>query len=450
MQITLYENFAKKDNSTLRPSIGGTVIDCFLKNSTSITNPTFVLTVENFNITYVKWDDRYYFVSDIMSIKNGVIELSCSLDVLATYKEQILQTIAYIECSTSKFNSNLLDKRIPNTGTITQSVSSSKDIETFSQSGCYCLTIIGSGGSNTEQRFVTRQGLNNLSDNISQLTDEDVINSLVLKFGSVFGTITGCTFLPFSLPSGTHELIKIGDFTTGTDSIVASSLVSLETKTIAIPWIYTNPRRMTETLNIYLPCVGNVPLDSSQFLNDTTLTIYCLFDYVTGELIYLLTNGKMFLKYNTQCGTPIQFAFNSQSRTSGVLSTIFEKVKEWSDSGLDLSNIGADILSTRNENLIKTFSRIGTSYNVIGSNGSFANGILASSRNNIVISSSAFGFSTTQENIRSIKGSPFMSVSSLSDIKGFCKCNGASASVACEESERNKINNYINTGFFIE
>lgn len=29
MQITLYENFAKKDNSTLRPSIGGTVIDCF-------------------------------------------------------------------------------------------------------------------------------------------------------------------------------------------------------------------------------------------------------------------------------------------------------------------------------------------------------------------------------------------------------------------------------------
>ena len=43
-----------------------------------------------------------------------------------------------------------------------------------------------------------------------------------------------------------------------------------------------------------------------------------------------------------------------------------------------------------------------------------------------------------------------MSVSSLSDIKGFCKCNGASASVACEESERNKINNYINTGFFIE
>ena len=117
---------------------------------------------------------------------------------------------------------------------------------------------------------------------------------------------------------------------------------------------------------------------------------------------------------------------------------------------MNLSNVSADILSTRNENLIKTFSRLGTSYNVIGSNGSFANGILASSRNNIVISSSAFGFSTTQENIRSVKGSPFMSVSTLSDITGFCKCNGASVSVSCEESERNKINNYLNTGFFIE
>lgn len=450
MQITLYENFAKKDNSTLTPNISGINVNCALKNSTSISNPTFILTVENFNISYVKWDERFYFVTDISSLRNGVIELSCTIDVLATYKKQILQTIAYIECSTSKFNSNLLDTRIPNTGNIIQSVESSEDIERFSQSGCYCLTIIGSGGSNTEQRFVTRQGLNNLSDNISQITDEDVINGLVLKFGSVFGTITGCTFLPFSLPNGTNELIKIGDYTTGTDSIVASSLVSLETKTINIPWIYTIPRRMTESLNIYLPCVGNVPLDSSQFLNDTTLTIYCIFDYVTGELIYLLTNGKIFLKYNTQCGTPIQFAFNSQSRTTGVLSTIFEKVKEWSDSGLDLSNVSADVLSTRNENLIKTFSRLGTSYNVIGSNGSFANGILASSRNNIVISSSAFGFSATQESIRSIKGSPFMSVSSLSDINGFCKCNGASVSVSCEENERNKINNYLNSGFFIE
>lgn len=450
MQITLYENFAKKDNSTLIPNISGTNVNCALKNSTSISNPTFILTVENFNISYVKWDERFYFVTNISSLRNGVIELSCTIDVLATYKKQILQTIAYIECSTSKFNSNLLDTRIPNTGNIIQSVASSKDIETFSQSGCYCLTIIGSGGSNTEQRFVTRQGLNNLSDNISQIIDNDVINGLVLKFGSVFGTITGCTFLPFSLPNGTHELIKIGDYTTGTDSIVANALVASETITINIPWIYTIPRRMTESLNIYLPCVGNVPLDSSQFLNDTTLTIYCLFDYVTGELIYLLTNGKIFLKYNTQCGTPIQYAFNSQSRGSGVLSTIFEKVKEWSDTGLDLSNIGANVISTRNENLIKTFSRLGTSYNVIGSNGSFANGILASSRNNIVISSSAFGFSTTQENIRSVKGSPFMSVSSLSDITGFCKCNGASVSVSCKESERNKINNYLNTGFFIE
>ena len=98
MQITLYENFEKKDNSTLRPSSSGTVINCFLKNSTSISNPTFVLTVENFNITYVKWDDRFYFVSDIKSIKNGVIELSCSLDVLATFKEQIHFALTKANC----------------------------------------------------------------------------------------------------------------------------------------------------------------------------------------------------------------------------------------------------------------------------------------------------------------------------------------------------------------
>lgn len=450
MQITLYENFSKRSNSTLQPSVQGTVIDCFLKQSTSVNNPVFILTVENFNISYVKWDNRFYFVNDIKSVKNGVVEISCKIDVLATYKTSILNTSAFVQYSTSNFNSDILDSRIGNTGTITQSVKTSTNIETFSESGCYCLTVIGDGGGQTEQRFVTRQGLGNLALNVSQLSDDNVINSLVLKFGSVFGCITGCTYLPFNLPSGTHSLIKIGDYTTGTDSIIATALVSQETKTVDIPWIYENPRRMSESLSLYIPCVGNVPLDTSQFLNDKQLTIYCTFDYVVGEVIYLVTNGKVWLKFNTQCGTPIQFAYTSQSRTSGIANTIYDKVHEWAMSGIDRNNANMDSVVSWNENFANSVFRIGTNYNVIGSNGSYANGLLASQRDNIVLTSTAFNFTETQSNMAVNKGRPYMRNTSLSQLTGYCQCVGASVSVSCEENERREINSYLNNGFYIE
>ena len=95
MTITIYENFSKKSNSTKRPT-GGTDIECFLKENTSIENPHFILKDMTFNTNYIKWNDHYYFIDDIISLKNNLNEIVCVEDVLATYKADILKLTAFV------------------------------------------------------------------------------------------------------------------------------------------------------------------------------------------------------------------------------------------------------------------------------------------------------------------------------------------------------------------
>ena len=89
---------SKRRNSTLRPSLSDTR-NVKIKDDTSIDRPVFILTGNDFNYNYAKWNDHYYFIDDIKSIHNNLIEVSCILDVLATYKDYILNSTQYVSYS---------------------------------------------------------------------------------------------------------------------------------------------------------------------------------------------------------------------------------------------------------------------------------------------------------------------------------------------------------------
>ena len=76
---------AKRKNSTLQ---GGTsaAYNVLFKNPTSLDRPTFTLNASDFDYNYAKMDNRYYFVDDITYRNNDIVEVSCELDPLATYK----------------------------------------------------------------------------------------------------------------------------------------------------------------------------------------------------------------------------------------------------------------------------------------------------------------------------------------------------------------------------
>ena len=95
MQVQLWSGFIKKRDSTKRPSGVPHVVDVSLKRETSMTNPTLIMTIDNEVYNYVWIPDwgRYYFIDDIVYGNSNLCELRCTLDILATYKDNTIRLI---------------------------------------------------------------------------------------------------------------------------------------------------------------------------------------------------------------------------------------------------------------------------------------------------------------------------------------------------------------------
>lgn len=113
--ITLYINSAepkrldKTDYLTQIATLEGT-----LREATSVTTPTIILKLDdkpNFNYVYINEFNRYYFVEDIVSIRNNLWSVSLSVDVLMSYKLAILNCSGFVERNEFNFNSKLIDDK---------------------------------------------------------------------------------------------------------------------------------------------------------------------------------------------------------------------------------------------------------------------------------------------------------------------------------------------------
>lgn len=85
-----------------------------LKAETSILNPVILINADISNLTDCNYMSipafaRKYFVTDIRSIRNGLVEISGRVDVLTTYQTQILAQRAIIRRQEQEWNLYLND-----------------------------------------------------------------------------------------------------------------------------------------------------------------------------------------------------------------------------------------------------------------------------------------------------------------------------------------------------
>ena len=105
--------FNKRRNSTALPALeSGRAVSLVLKDGTSLTDPTFILTsaarpTEN----YVQFEGRFYHVLEITSIRQGIWGFNCHVDVLATYKANIQAASAFVAYDQTA-NTEITDKRL--------------------------------------------------------------------------------------------------------------------------------------------------------------------------------------------------------------------------------------------------------------------------------------------------------------------------------------------------
>lgn len=106
MDIILYYN--SSDNKAINKEIvEGTTISGTLRNDTSIISPIIVFEnaeVFKYNYAYIPSFERYYYITDIKSLRNNLWEVYMKVDVLMSHKQAILSNESIISHSESNAN----------------------------------------------------------------------------------------------------------------------------------------------------------------------------------------------------------------------------------------------------------------------------------------------------------------------------------------------------------
>lgn len=113
--IKLYK-FNKKSNSTKRPvNTAGESFSCNIKSVSSILNPVIDIVDKSgqnkiplYNYAYIPEFKRYYFITDI-TYDIGIWTLSLSVDVLASFRSDILDSEQYVLRSSNLYDPDIVD-----------------------------------------------------------------------------------------------------------------------------------------------------------------------------------------------------------------------------------------------------------------------------------------------------------------------------------------------------
>jgi hypothetical protein len=93
MQITMYKNYS--DNNHISKTLGQPVtLTGSLRNESNVINPNIRVEVDNpslYNYAHIPEFGRYYYITDMRSIRTNLWELSMHVDVLMSFEDAIKQ-----------------------------------------------------------------------------------------------------------------------------------------------------------------------------------------------------------------------------------------------------------------------------------------------------------------------------------------------------------------------
>lgn len=477
-------SFAKRKNSTKQPGSLSDSRTIKLKQPTSVTNPVFILSGDLFDYNYCKWDNKYYFITDAVSVHDDMTEIHCELDPLATYKSEILNTTAYILYDSTP-NTELIDNRLPLKTTKTVSANSAAFPWNPVQGGCYILSITGHGSTGVYK--LNDSELAGLIDDISDIMDnffpqttppdpDDYPNTItgMMKYwgdtmqflgervkhavsaffgsGDIPQNIRGCIYLPFNIGvSGGATAVNLGVFPCSQTLRPLISDTVQDSVTVSIPWQSSDFRRRSPYTDIYLylPYIGMTKLSSENLAGQTSITVDYTIAIKSGGLICTVKSGAQILgQYsgNVAVSVPIGLSSVSLPKVAGTViagavaaGSLGSAIAAGTGAGAAGAGLAMSALNF-NESITPNFSTIG------GLDGSAA---IATNQNVVCYTVYHDTIVPPNQNLPVI-GSPSMCSKLIGSLSGFCQCADAHVEAAAEGPELELIDSYLNSGFFIE
>lgn len=461
MKVRFY-NFSKRKNSTKQPPATGYIEkEVTLKESTSIKTPSILLNATDFstyNYAYIPTWGKYYFVSDIISVTGSTTQYDLSEDVLATYKSAIGSTVARIAYASTGWDNYTRDPRI--------SVRSLKafrrqriSLPFISQTGCYVLTVFNSN--------------NDVSNGMGQSYTLDASNMAAIKnwmgsasfmqqavnyfLGNPMDAILQCQWVPFPVFGDIRGIVYIGEQPSNALTARTFSGTGIATGYVTVPisWPYDDFRNIEPytTATLYLPGVGDIDINLSDWVHETGIVIEYAYEYTTGDVSYLLidSNGTLIQTASANLASLCPLG-QVQTNAGGALTSIGGAAGGVATAALGAmtdnvamltAGAGAALAGAANATLGANKRAV----SVKGTTGGRTSSLIGEAVLTMFVMSTE---DPTNANYKALKGLPVAKTQAISNHSGYVQCDDASVSIAGNESERDEINGFLNGGFYYE
>lgn len=446
-EIVLY-HFLKRKNSTKRPTGQGTKVPCLLKSATTFQSPTFILQRpmnDMLQFNYVKWADHYYFIDSTTSINAGQTEISCTEDVLATYKNEIGNYTCFIERSSNQTTLANDTMYIPTNDWVlsTRNVSHKEKIMTSTYSRQYIIRVVSRTG--VASYYINGDQLNNLLDYMyTESNFTDVITDAITKLMfDPFKYIVDLKWIPFigsAFKENNNETIQLGFWDSG---VMAKRIDENTVVDFSYSFAFDNPLYAITDFRYYnpsfsnyfikLPFIGVVALNPYKI--DESVNALYQFDATSGLCnVFLQSKKVVFASYQFQLSVPVQIGYattNIAQLTTSAVSLV--------GAGLQ-GNIAQGISSGIEAGRSITAPEV----SMLGTIGNISN-IL----NNQILEFNSYACTSINPDGAS-EGYADGTVRYISGLSGYIKCRNASIEISGFTGDQEAVNNYLNSGFYYE
>ena len=309
MEATFYR-FSKKVNSMAVPTGSGRTFEITLKAPTSVTAPVIVLRAEAFSYNYCYIPDfkRYYFVSSTRILRNQLIEYTLAVDVLASYRSQILASTLYVLRSASDYNRFIPDQTWMHTTDYTESYQS-QQLTGYNSTGCYLVSVVGdpqhtsgeSANPASTLYVMPPSAFKLLLGKMFDLSGSPYsgmnLTDLEATYFNPFQYITSVRWIPFNITNmvAEHSMeaceLVYGWYHSGINAYVLKSYGRRITQTFTVG-TYTDwtDRDNNWTRHVlYVPSCGLVEIDAAY--TGKTVTVDLDIDYNTGQTFCTIKDG---------------------------------------------------------------------------------------------------------------------------------------------------------------
>lgn len=355
--VTLYK-FNKRPNSTKVPNVAGTVIPCVMKSISSVITPIIEISdprgstyIPLYNYAYIPDFERYYFIEDVR-YDVGVWTLFLRCDVLATYKDDVINSRQYVLRSSSDYNNDLVDTfyntYIDENNAYEQGYASDYpeeyvvggtwDVKTnyFSgiiSYGCFVVGVVGTTLTGINYYLMTASVFRRFLQRGFQMVPSDMTSidtGIAQSLYNYLQYVTYCKWFPVmpsagnlarytavsAIPCGSQNV----DIAVNPGSGVATECYHIDTNAvmeyrefITIPrhpssgtYSYLNLSPYAQ-YSLYFQPFGCIPLDSTKIYGSDELRCTWFVDFCTGsvELQLFTDTDAMVYTESTQIGVTI-------------------------------------------------------------------------------------------------------------------------------------------------